>query len=55
MKAKVLKKFKDKHTGKLHEVGNIIIISKERYAEILTVDKLVEEVKEPKKEKDAEE
>ena len=46
MKAKVLKKFKDKHNGKIYEVGDIITISKKRYAEILEVDVLVEEVTE---------
>lgn len=49
MKAKVIKKFKDKHTGKLHNAGDIITISKERFAEILTVAPLVEEVKEKAK------
>ena len=42
MKAKVLKKFIDKHTGKVHNVGDTITISKERYAEILSVGKLVD-------------
>ena len=46
MKAKVLKRFKDKHNGKIYEVGDIITISKKRYAEILEVDVLVEEVTE---------
>lgn len=45
MKAKVLKRFKDKHNGKVYEVGDIITISKKRFAEILEVDVLVEEVK----------
>lgn len=45
MKAKVLKKFKDKHTGKIYEPGDIITISKKRFNEILEVDVLVEEVK----------
>lgn len=49
MKVKVLKKFKDKHNGKVYKVGDVITVSKERYAEILTVDKLVEEHKEDKK------
>lgn len=42
MKAKVLKKFKDKKTGKIHKVGDIINVSKERFEEILKVDALVE-------------
>lgn len=56
MKAKVLKDFKDKYTGERHTAGETIDVSKERFDEILTVDKLVEEVtveevpaKEPKK------
>ena len=46
MKAKVLKRFRDKYTGKRYEVGEVITISKKRYAEILKVDVLVEEVTE---------
>lgn len=50
MKVKVLKKFKDKHNGKVYKVDDVITVSKERYAEILkTDDKLVEEFKEDKK------
>lgn len=49
MKAKVLKKFRDKHTFEIHAVGEILNITKERYEEILTSGKFVEEVKEPKK------
>lgn len=45
MKAKVLKRFKDKHNGKIYEPGEIITISKKRFAEILEVGVLVEEVK----------
>lgn len=46
MKAKVLKKFIDKHNGKVYQVGDVITISKKRFAEILTVGNLVEEVTE---------
>ena len=46
MKVKVLKRFKAKHNGKRYNVGDIIVISKKRYAEILEVDVLVEEVTE---------
>jgi hypothetical protein len=46
MKAKVLKRFKDKHNGKVYEPGEIITISKKRFNEILEVDVLVEEIKE---------
>lgn len=48
MKAKVLKKFKDKHSGKIHNAGDILTISKERFNEILSAAPLVEEVKKPK-------
>ena len=46
MKAKVLKRFKDKHNGKVYEPGDIVTISKKRFTEILEVDVLVEEIKE---------
>jgi hypothetical protein len=45
MKAKVLKRFKDKHTSELHLKGTTITVSKERYEEILTVGPFVEAVK----------
>ena len=45
MKAKVLKRFKDKHTGELHQKGTTITVSKERYEEILRVGPFVEAVK----------
>ena len=45
MKAKVLKRFKDKYNGKIYELGEIITVSKKRFNEILEVDVLVEEVK----------
>ena len=46
MKVKVIKNFKDKHTGEFHKTGKVMNISKKRYEEILTVGKLVEEYKE---------
>lgn len=49
MKARVLKRFKDKHSGRIYQEGETITISKERFNEILKVARLVEEVK-PKKE-----
>lgn len=49
MKAKVLKPFKDKYSGKIYKVGEILTVSKDRFAEILTVAPLVEEVKAKKK------
>ena len=53
MKAKVLSRFKDKHSGEIHEPGDIITISKARFEEILTVAPLVEKIAEPKKQKKA--
>lgn len=44
MKVKVLKKFKDKHNGKVYKAGDVITVSKERFAEILETALLVEEV-----------
>ncbi len=49
MKAKVLVKFKDKKSGKIHKVGDIINVSKARFEEILTVGNLVEEYKDEAK------
>ena len=46
MKAKVLKRFKDKYSGEIHEAGDIITVTKKRFKEILEVDVLVEEVTE---------
>lgn len=47
MKVKVIKKFIDKHTKKVHKVGDILNIKKERFEEIKKVDKnLVEEIAE---------
>lgn len=45
MKAKVLKQFRDKHTGELHKEGAMLNISRERFEEILTVGPLVEAIK----------
>jgi hypothetical protein len=55
MRVKVLTKFKDKHTGEIHEAGKVMTVSKERFAEILETDKLVEEVKEAKEKKEKKE
>ena len=44
MKVKVLKKFIDKYNGTVYQVGDFLNITKKRYNEILSVDKLVEEV-----------
>ena len=53
MRAKVLKKFKDKSSGEIYKEGAVLTLTKERFAEILTVAPLVEEVK-PKSKKAAE-
>ena len=51
MKVKVINKFIDKHTGKVHKAGDILDIKKDRFEEIRKVaDNLVEEIpEEPKK------
>lgn len=38
MKVKVIKKFFDKHTKKLHKAGTILDIDEKRYEEIISVD-----------------
>lgn len=53
MKAKVLKRFRDKHSGKIHECGEVLTISKDRYNEILKVGAFVEEIQQKKTEKAA--
>lgn len=49
MKVKVLNRFKDKYTGEIHKVDDVLTISKERYEEILTVGQLVEAIPARKK------
>lgn len=49
MKAKVLRRFKDKYSGKVYKVDEVITISKERFEEILTVAPFVEKVETKKK------
>lgn len=49
MKAKVLKRFKDKYSGKVYKAGEVITVSKERFEEILAVAPLVEKVESKKK------
>ena len=44
MLVKVLKKFKDKNTGKIHEVGAEVEYTQKRVKEILSVDAFVEEI-----------
>lgn len=47
---KVVKKFRDKNTKKVYEVGDKINLSKQRIDEILEVDKFIETETETKKE-----
>ena len=51
MKAKVLKVFKDKYSGKMYKVGETIVVSRDRFNEILKRGELIEEIKEPAKAK----
>ena len=44
MKVKVLERFKDKYTGEIHEADKVMDVTKERFEEILTVGKFVEEI-----------
>lgn len=58
MKVKVIKRFIDKHTGKVHKEGDILNIDKKRLEEIKEVEeklseKLVEEIAEKKPTKKA--
>jgi hypothetical protein len=54
MKVKVLKTFRDKVTGEMHKIGEEFTCTKKRYNEILSVDVLVEEIKEENEKKDEE-
>lgn len=42
MWVKVIVKFRDKHTGKIHKVGDKLNLKQDRIDEILTVGKFVE-------------
>jgi hypothetical protein len=44
MIVKVIKRFKDRHTAELHEVGDVLTVSAERFAEIESVGKFVMEI-----------
>ena len=50
MKVRVIERFRDKNTKKIHKVNDILTISQARYDEILTVGNFVEEIKEEPKE-----
>lgn len=52
MWVKVLKKFKDKHNHEVHEPGEKMRISRERYEEIVSVGKFVEEISEKDRKED---
>lgn len=47
MNVKVLKKFKDKHTGEVYKKGDFLTITEERFKEILTVGQFVYKIPEP--------
>ena len=54
MKVKVLKTFRDKETNELRKPGDEFTCTKKRYNEILSVDMLVEEIKDEGKGKSEE-
>lgn len=54
MKVKVLKVFRDKETNELRKPGDEFTCTKKRYNEILSVDTLIEEIKEEVKKEDEE-
>ena len=45
MEVKVLKKFRDKHTGEIRNKDDILTVSKKRYEEILKAGDYVEKCK----------
>lgn len=45
MKVEVVKKFKDKNTGEIRDVGEIFVCNKARYEEIVAVGEYVRPVK----------
>lgn len=44
---KCLKNFRDKHTGKIRNAGDVFKVTEDRYKEILAVGKLIEKYTEP--------
>ncbi len=42
IKVKTLLKFRDKYSGKVHKVGDVFSVTKERFDEILKAGKFVE-------------
>ena len=55
MKAKVMKKFKDKYSGKIYKPGTVIEVTEERFEEIRNTDESFVEAVEEKAEESAEE
>lgn len=55
MKVKVLEKFRDKYTKRIHKVNDVLEVTEERYKEILQKGKLVEPVAEKTEEAPTEE
>lgn len=56
MEVKVIKRFRDKHSGKIYKVGDVLKITEERLTEIESVSKelvsvIESEPEEPKAEK----
>ena len=45
MKVKVLKTFRDKHTGKICKKDDVLTVSKKRYEELIKAGNYVEECK----------
>lgn len=52
MNVRVLRAFIDLKEDKTREVGDVFQVTRERFKEINRLDKLVEEIKQPKKEND---
>lgn len=50
MKVKVLKKFKDAHTGEINKKNKILDVDEKRYTEIIAVDETLVEIIEEKEE-----
>ena len=46
MMVKVLRTFKDKHTGEYHKKGEVLTVTKKRFDEILKVAPLVKKLEE---------
>ena len=44
MKVKVIEEFRDRHTGELRRIGDILDITSEREKEILSVGRFIERV-----------